>query len=91
MSPASRLSAVPRPARDAAVALLFAGIYLLIARATRSVGPTDPALLWAPSGIYLGVMILSDRRLWPLLALAALAGAFGANMLEGMSPAESIA
>ena len=91
MSPPSRLSAVPRPLRDLTVALLFAGIYLSVARATRSLGPTDPALLWAPSGIYVGVLILSDRRMWPLLAIAALGGAFGANMLEGLSPAESLA
>ena len=91
MGPSSRLAAIPRPLRDLTVAVLFAGIYLLVAKATREVGPTNPALLWAPSGIYMGVMILSDRRLWPLLALAALGGAFGANMLEEMSPAESIA
>ncbi len=67
MGPTSRLGAVPRPVQDLAAATLFGGIYLLVAELSRSLAPTDPALVWAPSGLYVGVLIVSGRRLWPLL------------------------
>lgn len=87
----SRLGAVPRPFRAPAAAAAFGGLLLLTAELSRSLETTDPALLWAPSGIYLGVLMISGRRLWPLLACAALVASIGANLLAGDSPAVSLA
>ena len=86
-----RLGAAPRPVREPAVAIAFGGAYLLAAELTRALETTDPALIWVPSGLYVGVLIVCGRSLWPLLVCAALAASFGSNLLSGHSPTESLA
>ena len=87
----NRLTAVSHRAREPLFAAGFGLLYLVVAELARSLGPADASLLWAPSGLLLGVLLVSGRRMWPALLIAALAAALGANLLAGNSPAVSLA
>src|SRR4051794_22025045 len=64
-------SASPK-VRFVAAAAAFATLYFLAAELTSSLaGDVGIAVLWPASGVYLGVMLVTPRHLWPALALRA--------------------
>jgi PAS domain S-box-containing protein len=78
-------SASPR-LRFAATAVVFGCIYFLAAVLTDLlVGASGIAVLWPASGVYLGVMLVAPRRLWPALACGAALGSFAGYMQVGSS------
>ena len=76
--------------RTAAVAAAFASLYFLTAKLTGWLSG-DSALLWPPSGVYLGVMLVAPRRLWPALACAAGVGSLLTYLHGGTSLELSVA
>lgn len=99
MGPIARLSALPSRLRAArsrlrplAAATTLGVLYFLLAELSVSlVGAESAPVLWLASGLYLGVLLASDRRRWAALAVAALAGSFAANLAGGNPPEVSLA
>ena len=84
-------SASPR-LRLVATTAAFASLYFLAAALTDSlVGDSGVAVLWPASGVYLGVMLVSPRHMWPALACAAGVGSLAAYLHAGSSLEVSVA
>jgi PAS domain S-box-containing protein len=78
--------------RSVAPAVAFATLYFLAAALTTSViGDPGIAVLWPASGVYLGVMLVAPRHLWPSLACAAGVGSLAAYLHAGSSLEVSVA
>jgi PAS domain S-box-containing protein len=78
--------------RLAAATAAFAILYFLAAALTGSlIGDPGIAVLWPASGVYLGVMLVAPRRMWPALACAAAVGSLAAYLQAGSSLEVSIA
>jgi PAS domain S-box-containing protein len=78
--------------RSVAPAAAFASLYFLAAALTTSlIGDPGIAVLWPASGVYLGVMLVAPRHLWPALACAAGVGSLTAYLHAGSSLEVSIA
>jgi PAS domain S-box-containing protein len=78
--------------RSVAPAAAFASLYFLAAALTTSlIGDPGIAVLWPASGVYLGVMLVAPRHLWPSLACAAGVGSLAAYMHAGGSLEVSVA
>lgn len=72
--------------RLVATAAAFATLYFTVAVLTGSlVGDPGIAVMWPASGVYLGVMLVAPRHLWPALACAAGAGSLAAYLHAGSS------
>ena len=89
-SPEANRGSLPAPLRGVLAAIALGVVYFLVAYLSITEWSTETALLWPASGLYLGVLLASDRRNWPQLAVAVLAGSFAANLLGGNSPAVSL-
>ncbi len=73
-------------------ALLAMAAYFASARiGYRFAIPQGVVTLWPPSGVMLGLLLLSPRRYWPALAIGGLAGSFASDMRSGYSPALAVA
>jgi PAS domain S-box-containing protein len=84
-------SASPK-VRFVLAAAAFAALYFLAAELTSSlVDDAGIAVLWPASGVYLGVMLVAPRQLWPALALGAGLGSLGAYAHAGSSLELSVA
>src|SRR3954452_1881750 len=84
-------SASPKVRFVAAVAAC-ATLYYVAAELTSSLaGDVGIAVLWPASGVYLGVMLVAPRHLWPALSVGALLGSFAAYSHAGSSPELSLA
>jgi PAS domain S-box-containing protein len=84
-------SASPK-VRFAAAAAVFAALYFVTAELTSSLaGDVGIAVLWPASGVYLGVMLVAPRRLWPALAVGAGVGSLAAYSHAGSSLELSVA
>jgi PAS domain S-box-containing protein len=78
--------------RSVVPAAAFASLYFLAAALTTSlIGDPGIAVLWPASGVYLGVMLIAPRHLWPSLACAAGAGSLAAYLHGGSSFEVSVA
>jgi PAS domain S-box-containing protein len=78
--------------RSVAPAAAFASLYFLVAALTTSlIGDPGIAVLWPASGVYLGVMLVAPRHLWPSLACAAGVGSLAAYLHAGSSLEVSVA
>jgi PAS domain S-box-containing protein len=78
--------------RSAAPAAAFAILYFLVAKVTGSlIGGPGIAVMWPASGVYLGVMLLASRDVWPVLACAAGIGSLAAYVHGGTSLELSVA
>ena len=78
--------------RSAAAAAAFATLYYLTADLTSSiVGDPGIAVLWPASGVYLGVMLVAPRHMWPALTCAAGVGSLAAYLHGGSSIELSVA
>ena len=78
--------------RLVAATAAFAGVYFLVAVLTRPViGDSGLAVLWPASGVYLGVMLVAPRRMWPALACGAWLGSLAAYLHAGSSLEVSVA
>ena len=84
------LGSVAPMLRTVAVAAAFASLYFLTAKLTGWLSG-DSALLWPASGVYLGVMLVAPRRLWPALACAAGVGSLLTYLHGGTSLELSVA
>jgi PAS domain S-box-containing protein len=87
LEPSSELLGTRRGAAGLGVlyfAVAYASIYFLGSAGT--LGFSGP-VIWPASGLYLGALLVAQRRGWPALACAALAGSFGAHVVAGSSPA----
>jgi diguanylate cyclase (GGDEF)-like protein len=64
-------------------AALFAGAYLAFAEAGHflSLRPSAFATFWPPSGLYLAVLLSTERRSWPSLFIGALAANLASDLL----------
>jgi PAS domain S-box-containing protein len=72
--------------RLVATTAAFATLYFLTAALTGSlVGDPGIAVMWPASGVYLGVMLVAPRHLWPALACAAWVGSLAAYLHAGSS------
>lgn len=87
----ARLSILPSFLRSLVAGVALGGVYLAVAYLGIARWDVETALLWPASGLYIGALLACDRRLWPSLALGALIGSLGANMLAGNSAAVSLA
>jgi PAS domain S-box-containing protein len=92
----SRLGPSPERVRSSGLVLAFGVLYLVVARTSISLlgsvgvsGFSGP-VLWPASGLYVGALLVAKRRLWPLLAVASLAGSLGAHLDAGSSLAVSL-
>src|SRR4051795_975143 len=73
-------------------AAAFAALYFLAAELTSSlVDDAGIAVLWPASGVYLGVMLVAPRHLWPALAVGAGLGSLAAYAHAGSSLELSVA
>ena len=78
--------------RFVAAAAAFATLYFVTAELTSSLaGDVGIAVLWPASGVYLGLMLVAPRQLWPALALGAGLGSLGAYAHAGSSLELSVA
>ena len=78
--------------RSVAPAAAFASLYFLAAALTTSlIGDPGIAVLWPASGVYLGVMLVAPRHLWPSLACAAGVASLAAYQHAGGSLEVSVA
>ena len=78
--------------RSVVPAAAFASLYFLAAALTTSlIGDPGIAVLWPASGVYLGVMLVAPRHLWPSLACAAGVGSLAAYLHAGSSFEVSVA
>jgi PAS domain S-box-containing protein len=78
--------------RLVATTAAFASLYFLAATLTGSLtGDSGIAVLWPASGVYLGVMLVAPRHLWPALACAAGVGSLAAYLHAGSSLEVSVA
>jgi PAS domain S-box-containing protein len=78
--------------RFVAAAAAFATLYYVAAELTSSLaGDVGSAVLWPASGVYLGVMLVAPRHLWPALAVGAGLGSFAAYSHAGSSAELSLA
>ncbi len=61
----------------------FAALYGLCVLASRwlSVGTSDFATVWVPSGLYLAALVRLDRSLWPFLVAGAIVGNVGTDVV----------
>jgi two-component system cell cycle sensor histidine kinase/response regulator CckA len=53
--------------------------------------PNGLVTLWPPSGVILGLLLLSERRQWPALVIGAFAGSLASDLLSGFSPSFAVA
>ena len=84
-------SASPK-VRFVAAAAAFATLYFITAELTSSLaGDVGIAVLWPASGVYVGVMLVAPRQLWPALALGAGLGSLAAYSHAGSSLELSVA
>src|SRR4051812_25795465 len=84
-------SASPK-VRFIAAAAAFATLYFVAAELTSSLaGDVGIAVLWPASGVYLGVMLVAPRHMWPALALGAGLGSLAAYSHAGSSLELSVA
>jgi PAS domain S-box-containing protein len=84
-------SASPK-VRFVAAAAAFATLYFVTAELTSSLaGDVGIAVLWPASGVYLGVMLVAPRSLWPALAVGAGLGSLTAYSHAGSSLELSVA
>src|SRR5262245_59816808 len=44
--------------------------------------PSDVAVFWPASGLAAGILILSNRRKWPAIAIGIVAGTIAANLMS---------
>jgi PAS domain S-box-containing protein len=78
--------------RFVAAAAAFATLYFVTAELTSSLtGDVGIAVLWPASGVYLGLMLVAPRQLWPALALGAGLGSLAAYAHAGSSLELSVA
>jgi PAS domain S-box-containing protein len=84
------LGSAPPMLRSAAVAAAFAVLYFLTTQLTGWI-VGDPAVLWPASGVYLGVMLVAPRHMWPVLACGAGVGSLVTYLNSGTSLELSIA
>ena len=78
--------------RVVATTAAFATLYFLAAALTDTlIGDPGIAVLWPASGVYLGVMLVAPRHMWPALACAAGVGSLAAYLHAGSSLEVSVA
>ncbi|HEX6652323.1 MAG TPA: PAS domain S-box protein [Thermoleophilaceae bacterium] len=78
--------------RFVAATAAFATLYFVTAELTSSLaGDVGIAVLWPASGVYLGLMLVAPRQLWPALALGAGLGSLAAYSHAGSSLELSVA
>jgi PAS domain S-box-containing protein len=92
----SRLGPSPERVRSYGLVLAFGVLYLVVARTSISLlgsvgvsGFSGP-VVWPASGLYVGALLVANRRLWALLAGVALAGSLAAHLDAGSSLAVSL-
>ena len=76
--------------------LLRAGLAALAYFASARLGyafaiPQGVVTLWPPSGVILGLLLLSERRHWAALLIGAFVGGVGSDLLSGATPAFALA
>jgi len=72
-------------------ALLLAGAYVVAAELSAILSVQQAFSTFSPpAGLFLAVLLISDRRDWPLLILAALAGSLTSDLMHGRTIAMAL-
>lgn len=71
--------------RDWLKAVLFAAAYFFCAfvGSSLTLKPSPFVHFWLPSGLYVGMLIMNDRKIWPLLVFAAYAANISFDLFNG--------
>ncbi len=72
--------------------LLLASLaYFASARLGYALSVQGIAVLWPPSGVMLALLLLTERRGWPVLVLGGVAGSIASDLIQGFPPVSAVA